>query len=524
MKKKLKKSLNLLQLTFASTGAIIGSGWLLGIYFSAKYAGPSSIISWIAGGFAVMLIALVYSELGSMLPLSGGIARYPKYTHGALLGFISSWILVISGAAVSSIEAEASVQYLNYYIHGLYINSSLTSSGLVITFFLLMLFFVINIFGVKILAKTNTFLTWFKLAIPVIAASALIYAAFKNNNISYINRYSFMPYGFSGMMKSISLGGIMFSFLGFRQSIELAGESKNPGRDVPLATIISVLIGIIIYGALSVSFIFAVPFVKSNSWHTLNYSSPFINISNNYNLFFLTVLIIIGAIISPFGTGLTYMGTTSRVSYAMSKMDFLPRKLSQFNKYGIAYISLIFVFCLSVIYIMPFPSWQALVGLITSSIVFTYILGPVSLMSFRKLTPKLKRPFYLPFASIISPIAFIVGTLIIYWSGFGVLWKLFVGIAAGCIIFIIKDRKKKNFKKNFLPGLWFLFYIITIIILSYLGSSDFGGINLLAFPYDIIAVAVAALIYYVISIRTFIKTDEIKMILEEQFISEEFDE
>ena len=524
MKKSLKKSLNLLQLTFASTGAIIGSGWLLGIYFSAKYTGPSSIISWIAGGFAVILIALVYSELGSMLPLAGGIARYPKYTHGALLGFISSWILIISGAAVSSIEAEASVQYLNYYIHGLYINSSLTPSGLLITFFILLLFFIINIFGVKIFAKTNTFLTWFKLAIPVIVASVLTYAAFKSNNISSLNHYSFMPYGFGGMMKSISLGGIMFSFLGFRQAVELAGESKNPGRDVPLATIISVIIGIIIYGALSLSFIFAVPFVKSNHWHALNYSSPFISLSQNYNLIFLTVLIIIGAIISPFGTGLTYMSTTSRVSYAMSKMNFLPRKLSQFNKYGIAYISLIFIFCLSVIYLMPFPSWQSLVGIITSSIVFTYILGPVSLMSFRKLTPNLKRPFYLPFAAIISPIAFIIGSLIIYWSGFGVLWKLFIGIAVGCIIFIIKDYKKKDFKRNFLPGLWFLFYIITIIILSYLGSKNFGGINILKFPYDVIAVIIASLIYYAISIQTFIKTDEIKMILEEQFISEEFDE
>jgi aspartate/glutamate:proton symporter, AGT family (TC 2.A.3.11.1) len=61
----MKKTLNLLQLTFASTSAIIGSGWLLGVYVSAKYAGPASILSWFISGFAVMLIALVYSELGA---------------------------------------------------------------------------------------------------------------------------------------------------------------------------------------------------------------------------------------------------------------------------------------------------------------------------------------------------------------------------------------------------------------------------------------------------------------------------
>jgi amino acid transporter len=519
----MKKTLNLLQLTFASTSAIIGSGWLLGIFESARYAGPASIISWLIGGVAIMLIALVYSELGSMLPLAGGLARYPKYTHGALLGFISSWILVIAGAAVSSIEAEASVQYLNYYIHGLYTNNSLTPFGLLITFFMLFLFFLINIFGVKVFAKTNTFLTWFKLAIPLITAIVLIYESLKNGHLSYVQHYTLMPYGIDGIMKSISLGGIIFSYLGFRQAIELAGEAKNPGRDVPIATILSVIIGLAIYTSLSIGFVFSVPFVKSNNWHSLNYASPFINLSNIYGLPALGLLVITGAIIAPFATGLTYMGTTSRVGYAMSKMKFLPSQFSKFNKYSMAYMPLIFIFFLSLIYILPFPSWQSLVGIITSSFVFTYILGPVGLISFRKLAPDIKRPFYLPFANIISPIAFTIGTLIVYWSGFATLWKLSIGILFGFVIFFIAGHAGKSFKKNVLPGLWFIFYIATLIFLSFIGSKSFGGINMLKSPLDIIVIAIMALIYYSIGVRTFVKTDEIKMIIEEQFIGEEFE-
>ena len=161
----MKKSLNLLQLTFASTSAIIGSGWLLGIYISAKYAGPASIFSWFISGFAVILIALVYAELGAMMPAAGGLARYPKYTHGAFLGFITSWILIIAGAAVSTIETIATVQYLNFYIHGLYVNKSLTEEGIIFSFFFLAIFFLLNLFGAKIFAKTNTFLTYFKILI-----------------------------------------------------------------------------------------------------------------------------------------------------------------------------------------------------------------------------------------------------------------------------------------------------------------------------------------------------------------------
>ena len=268
----MKKTLNLLQLTFASTSAIIGSGWLLGIYVSAKYAGPASILSWFISGFAIMLIALVYSELGAMLPSAGSLARYPKYTHGAFLGFITSWILIIAGAAVSTIETEATVQYLNRYIPGLFINNSPTQLGILFSFLILLIFFILNFFGAKIFAKTNTFLTYFKIFIVLAASITLIYVSVKNGNIKNLYGYNLMPYGYDGVMKSISLGGVIFSYLGFRQAIDLSGEAKNPGRDVPIATILSVIIGIIIYTLLSFSFIAAVPAVKNNNWGMLNLS------------------------------------------------------------------------------------------------------------------------------------------------------------------------------------------------------------------------------------------------------------
>ena len=522
----MKRSLNLIQLTFASTSAIIGSGWLLGIYVSAKDAGPASIFSWFISGFAVMLIALVYSELGAMLPAAGGLARYPKYTHGAFLGFITSWILIIAGAAVSTIETEATVQYLNFYVSGLFINKSLTPEGMIFAFFILIVFFLLNLFGAKIFAKTNTFLTYFKILIVAAAAGALIYVSVKSGNIKNLEGYNLMPYGYDGVMKSISLGGVIFSYLGFRQAIDLSGEAKNPGRDVPIATILSVVIGITVYTLLAFSFIISVPQVKNNLWNTLNLSSPFVNLLNIYGLSAFALMVILGAVISPFATGLVYMGTTSRITFAMSKMKFLPKSFHlNFNRYGTAYISLIFTFFLSALYLLPFPSWQSLVGIITSGMVFTYILGPVGLMVFRKLDPSKKRPFHLPFANIISLLAFIVGTLIIYWSGFDVLWKLGIGISAGIILFIFTnfDNIKKSLKETFVPGLWFLFYIIAVLTLSSLGSKSFGGNNLLKSPYDLIAVILAAVLFYFVAINTSIKKEEMEMIIEEEFIGEEFE-
>ena len=522
----MKKTLNLLQLTFASTSAIIGSGWLLGVYVSAKYAGPASVFSWFISGFAVMLIALVYSELGAMLPSAGSLARYPKYTHGAFLGFITSWILIIAGAAVSTIETEATVQYLNRYIPGLFINNSPTQLGMLFSFFILLIFFILNFFGAKIFAKTNTFLTYFKIFIVLAASIALIYVSVKNGNIKNLHVYNLMPYGYDGVMKSVSLGGVIFSYLGFRQAIDLSGEAKNPGRDVPIATILSVIIGIIIYTLLAFSFIISVPAVKNNNWNLLNFSSPFVNLLNLYGLPAFAIMVMVGAVISPFATGLVYMGTTSRITFAMSKMKFLPESFHKnFNKYGTAYISLLVTFILSALYLLPFPSWQSLVGVITSGMVFTYVLGPIGLMTFRKLDAERKRPFYLPFANIISLSAFIVGTLIIYWSTFTVLWKLGIGISAGIILFIITNFNgiKTKFKQTVMPGLWFLFYIAALIIISFFGSNNFGGDNAVKSPYDLIIVILTAVLFYFIAINASIKKEEMKMIIEEEFIGEEFE-
>ncbi len=522
----MKKSLNIIQLTFASTSAIIGSGWLLGVYESARYAGPASIFSWFISGFAVLLIALVYSELGAMIPAAGGLARYPKYTHGAFLGFITSWLLIISGAAVSTIETEATVQYLNFYVHGLFINGSLTAVGMFFSFLILLVFFLLNFFGAKIFAKTNTFLTYFKILIVLTASIALIYISVKNGNIKNLSGYNLMPYGYDGIMKSISMGGVIFSYLGFRQAIDLSGEAKNPGTDVPAATIISVVIGIIVYTLLAFSFIISVPDIHNNSWNSLNLSSPFVNLLNLYGFPAFALMVIIGAVISPFATGLVYMGTTSRITFAMSKMKFMPKGFYlNLNRYGTAYLSLIFTFILSALYLLPFPSWQSLVSIITSGIVFTYILGPVGLMTFRKLDPKKKRPFYLPFANAVSLSAFIVGTLIIYWSAFDTLYKLSIGIVAGIIIFILTNFKKikTKFKQTVIPGLWFLCYIAVILLISYFGSKNFGGNNTVKSPYDLAVVILAAVLFYFLAIKTSISKEEMQMIIEEEFIGEEFE-
>src|SRR5207253_1634819 len=115
-------------------GSIIGSGWLFGAWKAAKIAGPAAICAWVIGAVVILMIALTYAELGAMFPESGGMVRYARYSHGALVGFISGWANWIAIVSVIPIEAEASVQYMGswpwQWAKNLYLNGSLSYTGL----------------------------------------------------------------------------------------------------------------------------------------------------------------------------------------------------------------------------------------------------------------------------------------------------------------------------------------------------------------------------------------------------------
>src|SRR2546423_11975373 len=70
--RRLRRDIGLLGLLFASFGSIIGAGWLFGALYGSSLAGPASLISWVPGGRAVMVLALMLAELGGEEPAAGG--------------------------------------------------------------------------------------------------------------------------------------------------------------------------------------------------------------------------------------------------------------------------------------------------------------------------------------------------------------------------------------------------------------------------------------------------------------------
>src|SRR6478736_6514809 len=111
----LKREVGMIGLLWASMGSIIGSGWLFGAQKGLMAAGPAAIISWVIGGFAILVLALIHAELGGMYPVSGGTARFPHYAFGGAAGASFGWFSWLQAATVAPIEVSAMITYSQHY-------------------------------------------------------------------------------------------------------------------------------------------------------------------------------------------------------------------------------------------------------------------------------------------------------------------------------------------------------------------------------------------------------------------------
>ena len=192
---KLRREIGLIGLLWASVGSIIGSGWLFGAKNAVIVAGPAAVISWGIGAVAIVLLALVHAELGGMFPVAGGTARYPHYTFGGLAGMSFGWFSWLQAATVAPIEVEAMIGYAGHWSWAggfLNDNGTLTKSGFAVAVLLMAVFVAVNFLGVRLLARTNSAATWWKVAIPLVTIFVLAITHFHGSNFT---SHGFAPFG-----------------------------------------------------------------------------------------------------------------------------------------------------------------------------------------------------------------------------------------------------------------------------------------------------------------------------------------
>jgi amino acid transporter len=503
----LRRDVGLVGLLFASAGSIIGSGWLFGALYASQEAGPAALIAWAFGAVFMLVLALIHAELGATYPVAGGTARFPHYSHGSMVGYANGWLWWVGAATVAPIEVEAALQYFTHYVSSLTTTSGgetvLTAQGYGVAVVLMAVFTVVNILGVRWLARANNPITAWKIAIPIVAIVALMVSRFHGANFHAAG--GFMPFGFHGVFSAMATGGVIFAYQGFEQAVQLGGESANPRRNMPLAVIGSMLIGVVIYVLLQVAFIAALdPGNLSHGWSKLAFQGlvgPFAGLATAVGLGWLAVLLYIDAAISPGGTGLLYTGTSARVSYALSRNRWWPRAFSSLTDRGIPLWSMVLSFAVGILVFLPFPGWQKLVGFITAASSLSYGMACIAAASLRMQDRDRERPFRLPGLPVLAPFGFIVANLIVYWSGWETVWRIDVTLVIGLVAFLlyrVVGRSEELPRLDLRGAAWIPPYLVGMSVITYAGRYD--GRNWLPFWVDIGVVAVFALAIFALAL------------------------
>jgi len=505
----LKRELGLIGATWASETSIIGSGWLFAPLTAALLIGGGAVIDWVVAGLIVILLALCHAELGAMYPVSGGTARFPHFAFGSVAGIGFGFFSYVQAVTIAPIEAYAFMQYAAYYWPSIYDPEKgvVTGTGLLLTVVLMALFTAVNFLAMRLFARVNNVITWWKVAVPVLAFTA--------------GGVGFIPGGIRGLTAALPLSGIIFAYSGFEQADQLAGEIKNPGRNLPRAIIIAVLLGTVIYTMLQVVFIGALPpdQVSKGLLHITNplvIEGPFAGVAALAGLAWLAHILRVDAFVSPSGTGLIYMTGTSRVSYGLARNRYYPQIFDRVNANGVPWVGLIFAFLIGLLFLLPFPSWQNLVGLITYASLLMYAGAPLSLGAFRGQVPEANRPYRLPAYRVLAPLAFVLANLIMYWSGWQTAWKLGIVLVIGYLLIGIsmafdKERPPLDWKS----AVWLPAWLLGMGIIAWQGQYK-GGTGNIPFWWDMLIVAAFALVIYYWAMATKLPREEMLNLVERQ--------
>lgn len=498
---KLQRSIGLLGLTFVAISGMLGSGWLFAPELAAQQAGPAAIVSWGVGGAVMFLIAITFAEVSAMLPVSGGLARVPYFSHGNVVSAAMGWTAWIGYTLTAPIEVSAMLQYLSTWAPFIQEpgTSALTLSGSLIAGVLMVLMVVINAWGVHFFSKINTGLTWIKIIVPAIIILTFLTTKFE---ISNFTMQEFSPYGMTGILAGVSTGGVIFAFVGFRHAIDLAGETRKPHKTIPLALCLSILFCMLIYAGAQVAFVGAIdPGDVSSGWRNIHMDhdyGPFAALGTALGIVWIMSVIYSGAIIAPFGGGLVATGSNARLTMAMAENNQFPHIFSALSPRGVPLNALLLNWAIgfSMLFLINFKEMVTLNG---AAIVLSLVAGPIAVYALRKQLPDRARYFQIPAVSLIAAAAFIAGTLTLYWSGWTIIQVLMPLLAVGLLLFLLmrlisKDKRTLDIRE----ALWLIPYLIALALLSYFGN--FGhGTGLVPFGWDLAIGSVIGLVAFVLA-------------------------
>jgi len=422
----LVRKLGLFDSTMIVMGIVIGSGIFLTTGLMAKEIPSPSLLllAWIAGGLLALAGALTYAELGAAMPQAGGQYVYLREAYGPMSGFLFGWIMFLvyqtgSIAAVSVGFAE----YLGYFfpsisIQRVFFTTSVfgltytLSAGQLIAILSIILLSIINYAGLG----SGSLIQNISTVLKVGAIGALVVLGFTIGRGGKID-FSITSAGTSTTGLAAAFGvamiAVLWTYDGWNNINFIAGEIKNPKRNLPFSLLFGTLAICVIYVAVNYVYLYALP---------INELSGVTRVAEKAAtaLFGPTAASFISAavVISTFGCVNGMILTGPRVYYAMAKDNLFFRKVSsvhpRFKTPGFS----IFVQAVWSCLLVFSGTYEQLFTYVVFAALLFYLVAAASVFTLRRKFPHLERPYkvwgypFVPALYVLASVWILINTLL----------------------------------------------------------------------------------------------------------------
>lgn len=505
MKSGLKK-ISTLQIVLLSTGGMIGSGWLFSPYYGVQTAGSGVILSWVIAAILTLLIGLSFAEVVTLLPIVSGIMRFMGVTHSATLGFLFVVLGWISYVVYLPLEAQSAIQYLGFWVpslvqqkgHGVALSlTGVAASGAIMVF---LTWF--NTLHLSKVTRANALISLWKILLPLGIALGMLIVFGK---ISTPIRHELAHITFEPVLFAITSSGLAFAFTGFQNGLIVANSAANPRRAIPLSVFTPIVIGLLMYGSLSLMFLFC---AGSNS-NLPAATAPLLGLLSLFGLHYLFIILFADAIVAPLGTANVYTTLSGRILYALSREFFPNSWLNNLNKTAAPACALWLNMLIGACFLLPLPTWTQLVNFLSSLIMLSCLSGPLALIILREKFPHLERKFRVPCYKVVGYLGFCSCSFFVYWSGVVNLLYLIWLSSAICLAYWLVFARRKPWLV--LQQSWFLLaYILLLYLVAYCYQN-----KLVIFPYDHGLIIVIGLIFTKIFLSSQAKSEQMQLKLQQ---------
>lgn len=384
-------------------GTVIGSGVFFKVSNITEVTGTPgmTLLVWLLGGVITICAGLTVAELAAAIPRNGGLTTYIEYTYGKFSGFLAGWAqsFIYFPAMIAAQAIVFSEQVLNL-LH-------LKDGWIVpVAFIAVASIYLINIIG----SKAGGILQSVTLVVKLIPLIVIIIFGLMNTGDVEV---SLAPNtGDTGINFFTAIGAgllaTMFAYDGWIHVGNIAGEMKNPKRDLPLAIVLGLGLVTVIYLLINATFLYTMPIedLKGNLSAATDASEMLLGDMGGK-------LVTIGILISVYGALNGYTMTGMRLPYTMAEKNILPFKESfmKVTNAGIPWFSGLVQVIIGAIMITS-RSFDAITNMLVFVIWAFYVMAFYAVFVLRKHESELERPYKVPLYPVIPAIAIIAGVFV----------------------------------------------------------------------------------------------------------------